>query len=70
MAKRSKNYSKKSKSWTKRIIVLGILALACFGGWTLFQDNQKDILSIRTKVEVGVEKAGDVLVAAKKELRK
>lgn len=34
-------------SLTKKLVVVGILALACFGGYTLYKQNQDTIESGR-----------------------
>lgn len=43
--------ARRRKSWTRRIVVLGILALAAFGGYVLYQDNKDAMSDNYTKVE-------------------
>jgi predicted negative regulator of RcsB-dependent stress response len=51
------------KSLTRRVTVLSILALACFGGYTLYQRHQKS-------VDGNYEKVSKKVRAVKKALEK
>jgi len=51
------------KSWVRRIVVLSVIALACFGGYTLYQNNQKD-------VDGNYDKVSEKVKAVKKALEK
>jgi len=54
------------KSWTKRIVVLSILALAGFGGYTLYRLNQSQVNAGVNKVEKVGKKIGRVVEAGRK----
>lgn len=43
--------ARRKKSLARRIVVLGILALACFGGYVLWQDNKDAMSEQAAKVE-------------------
>jgi len=51
------------KSWSKRIVVFGILGLALFGGYILYIDNMKI-------AKAGAIRVGKKIVAVKKILEK
>jgi len=48
-------------SWFKRIMVLSVLALAVFGGWTLYKQNQKQVDSTAQKVGAKAKRVGEAL---------
>jgi predicted negative regulator of RcsB-dependent stress response len=43
------------KSWTRRIVVVSILALAAFGGYVLYKEHNESAAEQYTKVETKVE---------------
>ena len=47
--------------WFRRIIVFCIIVLACFGGYTLYQQNQEDVDSKYDKVSDKVKAVKKVL---------
>lgn len=53
--------AKRRKSWSKRIVILGVLALAAFGGWTLYKQNQQQVDSGVEKVTQKAKRVGEVL---------
>ena len=48
-------------SWSKRIVVFSVLALAAFGGWTLYQQNQDQLDSGVEKVTEKAKQVSEVL---------
>jgi len=51
------------RSWTRRIVTATIIVLACFGGYTIYKQNEKD-------VDQNVEKVQKKVKAVKKALEK
>ena len=62
--------ARRKKSWTKRIVVLSVLGLAIFGGYTLYDNNRTEVGNMQVKVTNGFDKAGKAIKAVKKEFNK
>lgn len=60
--------ARRKNSLVKGLMILSIIGLAVFGGYSLYDQHRSDVSSVKIKTKKSLKKAGRAIRAAKKEL--